>query len=357
MPSGQQHDQAVRADGQAAVRRRAVFQRPNQVAKAALNFRLGQAQKLEHPRLELRVVNPDAAPAQLRAIEHDVVGLRADLFGVRVEQRNVFGHGRSERMVDADQPAFLIALEQRKVRHPRELEDVVGNDLGPRRRQQANPAQHRQHFGRGIRTEQNQVAGLDLQQQLQAGFLGFSEELDDGRFPSAVFLHANIGQAAKAALLGQARPVFLHELDRRVGQPLGVDGLDHAAAFQRAAKHLELGALEDVGQIHNFHAEAQVGLVTAEAVHGLAVGHARQGQFGHGQFGGGHQSRQQAIHSGDDVIRGDERHFEVNLREFRLAVGAQIFVAETPRNLHIAIHAGHHQQLLVLLWGLRQREE
>ena len=59
--AGQQHDEAVGADGEAAVRRRAVFQRADQVAEAALDFGFGQAEELEHPVLEGRVVDPDAA--------------------------------------------------------------------------------------------------------------------------------------------------------------------------------------------------------------------------------------------------------------------------------------------------------
>ena len=44
-------------------------------------------------------------------------------------------------------------------------------------------------------------------------------------------------------------------------------------------------------------------------------------------------------------------HFAVNLREFRLAVGAQVFVAETAHNLVVAVHAGDHQKLFE---GLRR---
>ncbi len=42
----------------------------------------------------------------------------------------------------------------------------------------------------------------------------------------------------------------------------------------------------------------------------------------------------------------DERHFEVELRELRLAVGAEVLIAEAARNLEIAVVAGDHQQLL-----------
>ena len=51
------------------------------------------------------------------------------------------------------------------------------------------------------------------------------------------------------------------------------------------------------------------------------------------------------------------RHLQINLRELRLAVGAQIFVAEAARDLEISVEAGDHQDLLEHLRRLRQRIE
>ena len=53
----------------------------------------------------------------------------------------------------------------------------------------------------------------------------------------------------------------------------------------------------------------------------------------------------------------DERHFQVQLRELRLAVGPQVFVAETAGHLDVAVVAGDHQNLLVELRRLRQGVE
>ena len=58
-----------------------------------------------------------------------------------------------------------------------------------------------------------------------------------------------------------------------------------------------------------------------------------------------------------DFRRGDERSLDVDLRELRLAVGAQILVAEAAGDLEIFLDAGDLQQLLVLLRRLRQRVE
>ena len=58
-----------------------------------------------------------------------------------------------------------------------------------------------------------------------------------------------------------------------------------------------------------------------------------------------------------DFLLGQERGLAVDLREFGLTVGAQIFVAEALDDLVVAIEARHHQQLLEELRRLRQREE
>jgi len=51
----------------------------------------------------------------------------------------------------------------------------------------------------------------------------------------------------------------------------------------------------------------------------------------------------------------DKRHLDVDLSELRLSIGSQVFIAEAASDLHVTVVTGHHQQLLVKLWRLRQR--
>ena len=61
---------------------------------------------------------------------------------------------------------------------------------------------------------------------------------------------------------------------------------------------------------------------------------------------------------GEHVLLGGERHLEIELVELAgRAVGARVLVAKAGRDLEIAVEAGDHQQLLVLLRRLRQRVE
>ena len=62
----------------------------------------------------------------------------------------------------------------------------------------------------------------------------------------------------------------------------------------------------------------------------------------------------EAFQALEDIVNVNEGHLEVDLREFRLAVCAEILVAEAARKLDISVHARDHQELLVHLRGLRQ---
>ncbi len=50
-------------------------------------------------------------------------------------------------------------------------------------------------------------------------------------------------------------------------------------------------------------------------------------------------------------------HFKVELGEFRLAVTALVLITETLGQLVVALYTRHHEQLLKLLWRLRQNVE
>ena len=50
----------------------------------------------------------------------------------------------------------------------------------------------------------------------------------------------------------------------------------------------------------------------------------------------------------------DERHFDVELGEFRLPIASEVLIAIAASNLEIALHARHHEELLEQLWRLRK---
>ena len=58
-----------------------------------------------------------------------------------------------------------------------------------------------------------------------------------------------------------------------------------------------------------------------------------------------------------NVLFTQKGRFDIDLREFGLTVGAQVFVAEALGDLVVTVVAGDHQQLLEQLWRLGQRKE
>ena len=141
------------------------------------------------------------------------------------------------------------------------------------------------------------------------------------------------------------------------GQTLGVERADHAAAVEGTAKHFEFAAGKNVADIDDLLRPTRVRLVAAESVHCLAIGHARERRLDLHSPGLAEHSDEHLLDQGEDVLRGDETHLDVRLGEFRLAVGPKVLVAETARDLEIFLHSRGHEQLLVLLRGLRQRVE
>ena len=73
--------------------------------------------------------------------------------------------------------------------------------------------------------------------------------------------------------------------------------------------------------------------------------------------GGFEGRRQKAFHHFPNPLRLRVAHFQIDLGEFGLAVGAQIFVAEAAHDLKIFVEARDHQYLLEQLRRLRQGVE
>ena len=156
------------------------------------------------------------------------------------------------------------------------------------------------------------------------------------------------------AILGQAVEVLAAVALGTLGS---TDPPDPVAELPGLLEDLELGQVGDVGDVLQLQAVAEVGPVVAEPLHRVVVVEPRQRERellaaelpGHGG--------DQDLHRGHDVLVLDERHLDVELGELRLAVGAQVLVAEAAGDLEVAVEAGDHQELLVELGRLRQGVE
>ena len=115
----------------------------------------------------------------------------------------------------------------------------------------------------------------------------------------------------------------------------------------------ERGVGEVLPQLDDRVAESQVGLVRTVQAHRVGerdpLDRSRNLHVDQSP-----QRRGELLAERDDVLLVDEAHLDVELRELRLPVGAEVLVAVAAGQLVVALHAGHHEQLLEQLGRLRQ---
>ena len=129
-----------------------------------------------------------------------------------------------------------------------------------------------------------------------------------------------------------------------------VDRAHTAARLNRALENGEFGVFQQVGQIDQLKAETGVRFIRAEAFHGLPPGEAAQRKLKVAAENLPEDPLHQSFVDRLDIDLIDKGHLEIDLGEFRLAVGAQILVAEAAGNLKVAVKAREHRKLLVELW-------
>ena len=113
-------------------------------------------------------------------------------------------------------------------------------------------------------------------------------------------------------------------------------------------------SLHDVHQLDELHAETQVRLIASVIFHGIVPGHTREGFLYLDTTNGLEQVFGHSFENIQHIFLFHEAHLAVDLCKFRLAVCAQVFIAETFHDLEITVETGNHQQLLQRLRRLRQ---
>ena len=333
----------------------AVLEGVHQEAETGLCLVGRESQQFEHLLLQLRVVDTDRAAADLRAVADEVVGVGPHAARVAVEVGDVLGFGRGEGVVYGVVALRLVVpLEEGEIDDPQrsELLRVAQSELLGHFEPQG--AELRQGLELLAAEDEDHVAGLGAAALGHGTHLVGRVELVDGGLHAAFGLHADPDEPLGADLLP------LDELRE------GVDLLAGIGCAARGGESRDvLGVVEDresvafgqIGQVGELHAEPQVGLVRTVLLHGLDPRHAAQrlGEFDtqHGLehvFG-------PAFEDSEHVLLLDERHLAVDLREFRLAVGAQVLVAEAAHDLEVAVVSGDHQELFQRLGRLRQGVE
>ena len=127
--------------------------------------------------------------------------------------------------------------------------------------------------------------------------------------------------------------------------------LDDAARCHRVGEDPKPRVPDDAGEVVEEQLEAGVGLVDSITVHRLTPCHAREwdGQVASAELARLPCTRDGVFERGKDVVLIDEGHLDVELREFRLAVGAQVLVAHAMGQLEVPVESGDHGELFVEL--------
>ena len=355
--AGDKHRDAVEAESKAAVGRCTEAEGIEDVRELDLLLLRRDAEHPEHLRLEILFMDPDRSAAELVAVQHHVI---SDGTNIRVialfQQPDIIRMRAGERMVDGNpMAALLIVCEQREIDDPEEIEFVrVVVELLHHRAFRAHAAEDGGNAFAGTGGEEHNISLLKVHFRGHVRLLLLGEN-----FPQRALVFAAFELDEREVFHRQARlngdlvePVHLACGDAR--EALRVDRTDDTRAVEDAAENLELGRAEHVGEIGDFHIEARVRLVGAVDIHRLAVGHARELRRDVDAEAGFEHRTEQTLHEFNDVLLADEARLDVDLRELRLSVGAQVLVAEAAGDLVVSFQTSHHHQLLVLLRRLRQ---
>src|SRR2546426_6871791 len=164
-----------------------------------------------------------------------------------------------------------------------------------------------------------------------------AEKFYDGRFPFAI-LDLDESEALGAKDL-RCFSQFLDLSSCDPGKSFRDDRLYDATGIERAPENFETTLAKIVAKIDKWHAEAAIGFVAAVAIDRLKIGEPVERRFDFDVASGLEDRPKHSFSDRENVIRRDERRFDIYLSELRLPVRAQVFVAKTSRDLKIFFYA------------------
>ena len=292
-------------------------------------------------------MDPERAAGDLDPVHDQVVRHRPRLARVGVDQlERLVGRPR-ERVVHG-RPALLVLvpLEQREVGHPEEPPGFAVDQLELAAEVQPQRAEHARDHGRLVGAEEHGRGRLGPERrQLLLG-----EELRNRRAHLALLVEHEVRETFRPPFLGERlQPVELcaRELLRDA----------QVAHRRRVREDAELRPARQLGRVVDLEPEAEVGLVGAVAELCLVPGHALEGRLDLDVEALAPDPQHRPFHQREQLLAVREGHLDVELRQLLQPVGAQILVPEAARDLEVALEPGDHEQLLVGLRRLRQREE
>ena len=327
------------------MRRATVLQRVEQEAEFLPRFIGRDAEQVENRTLGLGIVNTDRAAADFAAVEHHVVGPGQGRGGV-VERATRCGKRMMQRLPAL---AFGTPPEHREVDNPYGPPRVF-EQIEVERHPVAQGSEGRVDRVDGVRAEEDHVAvlGAGALENRRHDVVG--QEFQDRRLqavaPGGKLIDFDVGEPLRAVNRDKIRVV----IELFAGQAATARRPHRRYAtrriVRRTGEHLEFDRGHDVAEFDELERIAQIGAVATVTRHRFGITQPRK-RIGQGHIEYIREDRaDHRFHEPHDIIFFDERHFDVELREFRLPVRAQVLVAKTAHDLVVAVEAGHHEQLL-----------
>ena len=271
------------------------------------------------------------------------------VLGIKID---TIRHG--EGMVLGTQ-TFILELEEWEVGHPEGAEPAFLN--------QAQPAGHMEsevrenpvdRFMGGVRNHHEDITLPCTKAPYQGLLFGLGKELYNiGLQLPVKDLHPGHSLAPKGGYNLEGVLVLEYVFAQVFCLAPDAKALDQPPCLNDLPEYVVLGMLQDVRGILECHPEPQIRPICAVTRHGLLVGHPGEGP---GKVYTTHRKHpySQFFYAFIDEFFVNEGCLQVQLCKFRLAVGAQVFISETPGNLIIPVHAAHHEDLLEELGRLGQ---
>ena len=310
-------------------------------------------------------MDSDGAATELVAVQDHVVSFRAHLaIFTSVQQRHVFGFRTCERMVNRD-PALVIWIkgQQWEINDPKEVQCfAVFNQISHGGNLSAHATKDITGLLPSTSVEEDEIILFNIQLLDESFFFLFSKELPERTlvFQNAIGIFFYFDESELLHLHSGLGGDLVQSDHLACGDPskaFGIDGTNDAATVQSATEDLEAARREDICHVHDFIAITCVWLVRTEAIHRFLISDALEGERNvHAPASLKHR-RKKTFDDVDDVFSLNKAGFDIDLGEFRLTVGAQVFITEAAGDLEVTLETRNHEELFVLLRSLRQGKE
>ncbi len=276
-------------------------------------------------------------------------------------------------MRELDLLLLFVPFVHRKIDDPGEFEPILVDELELLADFRAREPSEFAKLGRIARHEEGRVARLEAERQahrldaFRANVVGERPApAHPGRLRVGLQRGLVLGSIEKQNVSEPRLSLALRPCVHAIGKsPLASAGSGNGPNFvfldlEQPGEHFETRPAEMLRHVLHDERIAEVRLVRPVFAHRFGIRNARPGRrrdrLAAGEFL--ERAAYDRLHRVENVALLDKAHFDIELIKLaRQTVGARVLVAETGRDLEIAVETRHHQELLVLLRRLGKRIE